>query len=122
MDGEAFTLIGWTAALRRWPGHRQGRVDNGHSSVGAFLFGAIVPTFVFCFVVLPLKGLAIGSGATPSGFTVAFVVDRSGVHHGAVPADEAERPLRPPSASVYRASAGSSQNLRTARSSVGMPR
>jgi len=43
--------------------------------VGAVLFGAIVPTLVFWFVVLPLKGLPVGLGFHPGGVALALFVD-----------------------------------------------
>ena len=43
--------------------------------VGATLFGAIVPTLVFWFVVLPLKGLPVGYGFHPRGVAVALIAD-----------------------------------------------
>ncbi len=43
--------------------------------LGAVLFGAIVPTLVFWFVVLPLKGLPVGYGFRLSGVVVALIVD-----------------------------------------------
>lgn len=43
--------------------------------LGAILFGAIVPTLVFWFVVLPLKGLPIGFGLRFPGVVVAPIVD-----------------------------------------------
>ena len=43
--------------------------------VGAVLFGAIVPTLVFWFVVLPLKGLPVGYGFHPRSVAVALIAD-----------------------------------------------
>lgn len=43
--------------------------------VGAILFGAVVPTLVFWFVVLPLKGLPVGYGFHPRGVAIALIVD-----------------------------------------------
>jgi hypothetical protein len=39
-----------------------GRARSGRLWLGALLFGAVVPTLVFWFVVLPLKGLPLGDG------------------------------------------------------------
>jgi hypothetical protein len=43
--------------------------------LGALLFGAVVPTLVFCFVVLPLKGLPVGYGFRFHGIATALIVD-----------------------------------------------
>ncbi len=43
--------------------------------LGAVLFGAILPTLVFWFVVLPLKGLPVGNGFHFPGAAVALIVD-----------------------------------------------
>ena len=43
--------------------------------LGAVLFGAIVPTLVFWFVVLPLKGLPVGYGFHFPGIAVALIVN-----------------------------------------------
>lgn len=43
--------------------------------LGAFLFGAIVPTLVFWFVVVPLKGLPLGYGLQIPRVFVALIVD-----------------------------------------------
>jgi hypothetical protein len=43
--------------------------------VGAIVFGAIVPTLVFWFVVLPLKGLPVGYGFHLGGIAVALLAD-----------------------------------------------
>jgi hypothetical protein len=43
--------------------------------LGALLFGAIVPTTVFWFVVLPLKGLPAGFGFHFPGVVVPPIVD-----------------------------------------------
>jgi hypothetical protein len=42
---------------------------------GAIVFGAVVPTLVFWFVVLPLKRLPVGFGFHPRGVAVALFVD-----------------------------------------------
>jgi hypothetical protein len=42
---------------------------------GAILFGAVAPTLVFWFVVLPLKGLPAGFGFRFPGVAVAPIVD-----------------------------------------------
>lgn len=42
---------------------------------GAILFGAVAPTFVFWFVVLPLKGLPVGLGFRGRGVASALIVD-----------------------------------------------
>jgi hypothetical protein len=62
--GVAFTLA--ERAIARCPG--------GHW-VGALLFGAILPTLVFWFVVLPLKGFPVGYGFHPRGIAVALIAD-----------------------------------------------
>jgi hypothetical protein len=43
--------------------------------VGAIVFGAVVPTVVFWFVVLPLKGLPVGYGFHLRGVAVVLIVD-----------------------------------------------
>jgi hypothetical protein len=43
--------------------------------LGAVLFGAVVPTVVFWFVVLPLKGLLVGLGFQLRVVAIALVVD-----------------------------------------------
>lgn len=43
--------------------------------VGAALFGAIVPTLVFWFVVVPLKGQPLGYGFQVPRVFVALIVD-----------------------------------------------
>jgi hypothetical protein len=62
--GVAFTLV--ERVIARCPG--------GYW-VGAILFGAVVPTLVFWFVVLPLKGLPVGYGFHPRGVAVALIAD-----------------------------------------------
>ncbi|HYU11314.1 MAG TPA: hypothetical protein VEK82_01985 [Stellaceae bacterium] len=43
--------------------------------VGAVVFGAIVPTLVFWFVVLPLRGAPVGGGFRWPGVLVGPIVD-----------------------------------------------
>ena len=43
--------------------------------VGAVLFGAVVPTLVFWFVVLPLRGAPVGGGWVYPGVLVGPIVD-----------------------------------------------
>jgi hypothetical protein len=62
--GVAFALV--ERAIARCPG--------GYW-VGAVLFGAVVPTLVLWFVVLPLKGLPVGYGFHLRGVAVALFVD-----------------------------------------------
>ncbi|HXP04743.1 MAG TPA: hypothetical protein VN808_11530 [Stellaceae bacterium] len=50
------------------------RCPGGYLS-GATLFGAIVPTLVFWFVVIPLKGLPLSYGFQASRVLVALIVD-----------------------------------------------
>jgi hypothetical protein len=42
---------------------------------GAVLFGAVVPTLVLWFVVLPLKGLPVGYGFQPRGVAATLIAD-----------------------------------------------
>jgi hypothetical protein len=62
--GIAFALL--ERAIARCPG--------GYW-LGAVLFGAVVPTLVFWFVVLPLKGLPVGYGLSLRGVAVALIID-----------------------------------------------
>ena len=43
--------------------------------IAAIVFGAIVPTLVFWFVVLPLRGAPVGGGFRWPGITVGPIVD-----------------------------------------------
>jgi len=43
--------------------------------VAAFLFGAIFPTLVAWFIVLPLKGMPVGNGWQPAGMATGFLVN-----------------------------------------------
>jgi hypothetical protein len=51
-----------------------GRCPGGYW-LGALLFGAVVPTLVFWFVVLPLKGLPVGYGVRFRGVVATLIVD-----------------------------------------------
>jgi phosphotransferase system glucose/maltose/N-acetylglucosamine-specific IIC component len=43
--------------------------------VAAFLFGAIFPTLVSWFIVLPMKGMPVGNGWQPAGMLTGFLVN-----------------------------------------------
>jgi hypothetical protein len=43
--------------------------------LAALLFGAIFPTFVFWFIVAPLKGAPIGGGWKPAGIATGLLVN-----------------------------------------------
>jgi hypothetical protein len=51
------------------------RLFRGGYWLGALLFGGLVPTLVFWFVVLPLKGLPVGYGFHFRGIATALIID-----------------------------------------------
>jgi hypothetical protein len=50
---------------------------NGGYWVAAFLFGAILPTLVALFVVVPLKGGPVAAGWNPFVWVTAFLINGS---------------------------------------------
>ena len=48
---------------------------DDQTAFAALAFGAIFPTLVAWFIVLPLKGLPVSSGFTPGGIITALSVN-----------------------------------------------
>ncbi|MDX1607246.1 MAG: hypothetical protein R3202_13725 [Candidatus Competibacterales bacterium] len=51
------------------------RLTGSHYWLAALVFGAIAPTLVVWFVVLPLNGLPVGGGWRPAGIATGLIVN-----------------------------------------------
>lgn len=51
------------------------RMDGASYWLTALVFGAVAPTLVVWFVVLPLKGLPVGGGWQPAGIATGLIVN-----------------------------------------------